>query len=479
MSPRCSSWVTPRLRPPGGQRRHRARGSRHGWPHLAVVAERALRIPRLSYFAAIVIACLWVPPSPAAAHRRRPLAAVIAVKRAHARPGSSDPGIQLGLAFDYNATNPRSIAKEVSYVFGGHFLDWNFGFYPSGPRLDGYLPFDVDPYPQTYPGNSLTDWQQTHPDWLVYRCDRVTPASFGYGNTNTNVPLDFSNPAVRAWQVEQAAALLRGGAQGIALDDFNFTNYAGRCGVYRNGAWTPLGYPRRGRINGRFTADMMTFLADISHQVTQEFPTAKIAVNMSPSGSGLRDVEAVTPFIDTDFDEAGFTGYGAQNLSGSAWRQEVRALQYLNEHGKAVDVNGIVAASSDRAVTRAEANWVLANYLLVKGKRTYTYIYAGNHTGFGSSPSGYASFYDRRMYHLPIGYPTSPIVPYGGVYARGYSNGITIVNPSPRNPQTVSLGGTYSDMFGRRYRSVTLRPTSAIVLLNRSSRRTGASKRAG
>lgn len=45
-----------------------------------------------------------------------------------------------------------------------------------------------------------------------------------------------------------------------------------------------------------------------------------------------------------DFDEAGFTDYGAHNLVGSAWHSEVDALEYLASHGKAFDVNGIVAA---------------------------------------------------------------------------------------------------------------------------------------
>lgn len=426
--------------------------------------------------AAALVALVLVPPRPAGARLNRSLAGIIAADETHARAGSNDPGIQLGLAFDYNATTSSSLAREVSYVFGGYFLDWNFGFYPSGPRLDGYLPFDVDPYPQTYPGHSLADWQQTHPDWIVYQCNRVTPASFPHAPTNPNVPLDFSNPAVRAWQLQQGTALLLGGASGIALDDFNFTNYAGRCGVYRNGVWTLLAYPGTGGINARFTADMMGWLEDAASTLKQEFPTSTIAVNASESISGLRDIEAITPYIDTDFDEAGFTDYGAKNLSGSAWLQEVKAVQYLNQHGKAVDLNGIVAASSDATVTHAEITWVLANYLLVKGKRTYTYIYAGNHTGFDSSPAGYASFHDRRVYHVPIGYPTTTMVAYGGVYARGYSGGMTIVNPSANRTQTVTLGGTYTDLFGRRYKSVTLGPTHAIVLLRPRPARTRSSK---
>jgi hypothetical protein len=452
---------------------------RAGLRPTARMVQRALQ-PPLLVMAAVLVTWLSVAPSSAAAQPSRPLAAVLATKRMHAPPGANDPGIQLGLAFDYDASNLPTVGHEVSYVFGAYFLDWPFGFYPPGPRLDGYLPFDDDPYPQTYPGNSLADWQQTHPDWIVYRCDRVTPASAGNGpNVSTNVPLDFSNPAVRAWQVQEAEVLLRAGAQGIALDNFDFANYAGRCGVYRNGVWTPLGYPHWGDMNARYTADVMTDLEYISSQVKQAFPTSTISVNASAYVSGLTNIEAITPFIDTDFDEAGFTDYGQKNLTGSAWLQEVKAVQYLTGHGKAVDINGIVAASSDSTVTHAEINWVLANYLLVKGKRTYTYIYAGNHLGFGASPSGYALFHDRRAYHVPIGSPISPIVPYGGVYARAYSGGVTIVNPSPHKTETVSLGGTYTDLFGRRYRSVTLGPARAIVLLGPSSRRTRAPKRTG
>ncbi len=443
----------------------------------ARLRQRAVR-PRLLTTAAVLIAFLSVVPSPATAQDQgRPLAAVIAGNRTHARWGSSDQGIQLGLAFEYNATNTALISQEVSFIFGGYFVDWNFGVYPSAPPIEGFIPFDVDPFPPANPGHSLIDWQATHPDWIVYQCDGKTPAYSGSGNTY--VPLDFGNPAVRTWQVQQAATMLRAGVKGISVDDFNFTNYAGRCGVYRNGVWTRLGYPGRGGINARYTADMVSWLADFSSQLKQEFPTSTIAVNTSPSISGLRAIETITPYIDTDFDEAGFTDYGAHNLSGSAWLQEVKAIQYLNHHGKGIDVNGIVHAFSDGTVSHTQLNWVLANYLLVKGKRTYTYVYAGNRAGFALSPSDYGSFYDRRAYHVPIGHSISPIVRYDGVYARGYSGGLTIVNPSPSQTYTVALGGTYRDMFGRRYQSVTLAPTRAIVLLSSSSKKTGASKRTG
>ena len=84
--------------------------------------------------------------------------------------------------------------------------------------------------------------------------------------------------------------------------------------------------------------------------------------------------------------------YGRQNLSADSWRAAFDGLEYLDKVGKAFDVNGIVSAADDQSVTEDQINWVLGNYLLVKGARSYTYIYAGNGRGFTGSASGYGTF---------------------------------------------------------------------------------------
>lgn len=376
----------------------------------------------------------------------------------------SNDGIDLGLAFDYASHDLGAVSRNVSYIFGGYFVNWNFGFYPSVSQIDGDIPFDTDPYAQNIPGHNLSSWQATHPDWIVYQCDGKTPAYYGSGNTM--VPLDFSNPAVRAWQLQQAAALFGVGATGIGFDDYTFANFENRCGVYRNGVWTPLGYPGSWQNNGKYTSDMMDWLRDMRAQLQQQFPTKTLTLNLAPSVSGLGNAEGVTPYIDMNFDEAGFTSYGGGKLSGSAWQQEVDALEYLASHGKAFDVNGIVGAADDASVTHDQINWVLANYLLVKGPRSYTYIYAGNNEGFTGSPTGYGTFYDRPEYHVPIGHPTSGRYQSQGVQMRNYSGGLAIVNPSGSQTYTVMLGATYEDVYGTPLTSVTLPPTTGIILLS-------------
>ena len=378
---------------------------------------------------------------------------------------STQNNIHLGIAFDYNVSDPRTLAARVDYIFGGYFVDWNVGPAPPVRHIDAYLPFDTDPYPQYIRGHSLSAWKAIHPDWIVYRCDRKTPAYYGPGSTN--IPLDFTNPAVRAWQVKQIGELFAQGAQGVGFDDFTFANFDDRCGVYRNGVWTPLGYPGSWQRNNKYTADMISWLRAISAWIRLHYPTKIITVSINVNASGLAAFEQAVPYVDMVFDEGGFTSFGGNNLSGSAWQQEVDALEFLNANGRAFDVNALVNARSDATVTPAEINWVLANYLLVKGAHSYTYIYAAKAPGSSNGAAGYGEFYDRPQYHVPIGRPTSHRFQSYGVQLRYYSGGLAIVNPSPTATYTVLLGATYRDPFGHTYTtSVTLPPTTGIVLLD-------------
>ena len=375
---------------------------------------------------------------------------------------STNSNIHVGLAFDYDAHNTQAVSRTVDYIFGGYFVDWNFGIRPRVPHIDGYLPFDSDGYPQNAPGHSLNDWVRRHPDWIVYQCDRRTPAYYGQGDQT--VPLDVTNPGVVRYQLSQVAKLFANGADGVVFDVFSFQNLSGRCGVYNNGAWEPLGYPQTGDDNARIDRDVLGWLRSISRAIRARFPGKTIGLNLNllDTGSRLRDV---APYVDLIFDEGGFTSYGRENLSGEAWRSEFEGLQYLNRVAKPFDVNGIVSAPDDQSVSEDQINWVLANYLLVKAAHTYTYIYAGNGRGFTGSPSGYGTFYDRPQYHISIGRPASAAITSQGVLMRHYSQGLAIVNPSPRQTFRVALGGTYRDTFGHAYTAVTLPPTSGIVLL--------------
>ncbi len=50
--------------------------------------------------------------------------------------------------------------------------------------------------------HDLSYREAVHPDWILYKRDRVTPA---YEFDNPNMPLDFANPALESWQIQTYA----------------------------------------------------------------------------------------------------------------------------------------------------------------------------------------------------------------------------------------------------------------------------------
>ena len=102
-----------------------------------------------------------------------------------------------------------------------------------------YIPYARDPNAS----HTTAWWQEHHPDFILYKCDRKTVArSFG----DRNMQLDFSNPEVIQWQLNgpdnsfsvQRISLL--GYDAIAADNFGFGNGWGACGVFRKGKWVQL-----------------------------------------------------------------------------------------------------------------------------------------------------------------------------------------------------------------------------------------------
>ena len=96
--------------------------------------------------------------------------------------------IHLEMVFNYNVPDINAETGVVDMVWGSNF--------PKEPRNvynTAYIPYSVDNFT-----NSVAWYQQNHPDWLEYLCDRTTLA-FEFGAT-TLAPIDFANPAVQAYQ---------------------------------------------------------------------------------------------------------------------------------------------------------------------------------------------------------------------------------------------------------------------------------------
>lgn len=377
---------------------------------------------------------------------------------------NTDDGVHIGIAFDYwvgrgrTGVHPNLNAK-VDYVWGADRPGTGGSATLRNAHLDAYLPFDLD-----YTGHSLSWFQAHHPSWIVYRCNALgrptrDPAYYPRGVSYVNrVPLDFSNPSVRAFQAHLAQRLLRQGYDGIAVDDFTFTNFEQRCGVYQDGKWTYLGYPQAAdESNGKLTSDMLGWLRYLRRTLKRSNPGATLTVNFSVLASGQAALREILPYVDGVLDEVGFTRTGTGRLTGAQWQAEVNEAELLRAKGKAFVAVAYTPGPYDLpGLQEDEVNWALANYLLVKGAQTYTYVQ--------DLTAGYD---DLPEYHVPIGRPISARYQWQGVQARRYSGGLVLVNPSPEEHVYINLTRVFRNMYGRPLAHIVLAPASGIVLLDR------------
>jgi hypothetical protein len=371
-----------------------------------------------------------------------------------ARLPDAASGIHLGVAFGYGARATAPAA--VDYVWGASHPD---------PRAhaEAYLPFHAD-WRLARGDHDLRWYRRHHPAWVVYRCNRRTPA---YYPGLRNVPLDYRNAAVRRYQLRHALSLLRTGFSGIDVDNFTLTNYQSRCGVFHRGRWRPLGYSQAGRFvpgDERLIADMVGWLRYMSSHLHRRFPARTLTVNSSVQlNGGVRFSRRILPYIDADFDEGGFTQFGAGPLTDAAWAEQVRWADLLALNHKGLVLTALLDRRSEARVTRADLMWALGNYLLVKSNHTFTYVYA--------NARRYGSFHDREIYRLDIGLPLGAHrgLP-GGLAFRRFSNGAVLVNPSSQTTRGAVLPSGYRGLGGQTVTGVTLAPASARILLTSSAR---------
>jgi Hypothetical glycosyl hydrolase family 15 len=358
--------------------------------------------------------------------------------------------------FDYNISNPAAIAKRYDFVWGAeayHVSAWR-----SSNRnifISYYFSFNHDqgPFSDSTSFYSLTYWKATHPDWILYKCDRITPA-YSYGEPN--VPLDFANPSVISWQVRtyaQPASVA--GYDGIAADNVSLENSFGACGVYKNGRWIQhySGQPN----DPQWRADVLNWLKKTQQALhTLKHPLALIANFSLPSPlcQGDPQLLQVVSYTDGLVDEDGFSDPGSGYLTGNSWLQKVRFIELVQKRHKAYYL-----INEFPTVGRAEIQWAIASYLMSKGHLSSLFI---------STIQGYGAVLWHNEYNAPIGSPVGPMYQSQHVYLRNFSNGLSIVNPSATETYVVVLspGSHYVDLYGKPAGQIlSMPPHSGIVLL--------------
>lgn len=447
---------------------------------------------------------------------------------------SSASGLKFALVFNRNLPDKSVESGKVSYVWGADNVGTAVDSSAVGVHHTYYILLGSDNSWNPH----ISYFLDNHPDWILYKNDRVTPA---YETTDDasrggRPPLDITSPAVRQYLLNTyLIPAYQGGFQGVAFDNAYSVNFKGRAGVYstagslssgvsagstavtvsssvsagtsiafgnssdmeyRNvtsvsgsGPYTlnvnaPLSHGHAaGEWLGTWTQQYSgsayddayrTATVNAFHALTQSIrsvcPGWTISINHSIE-SAMDDPSSwydLTSDADVVLDEWGFTylGYGNGYLTSSSaygssnpWLDEAQYVQKLTSEGKGV-VLGSQAPSSvvpdPSAPPPGFTQWILANYLLVKGTETYQSLVDAPYGG---------PIYWQPQYDTNVGSAVGLMYAASGVYMRQFTNALAIVNPSSAQSATITLPrGRYFDTSGHRIFSLTLDAHSGVVL---------------
>jgi hypothetical protein len=374
-----------------------------------------------------------------------------------ASPAAPDTwnGIHLAQIFDYNMNNPALVASRYDLVWGAELGNMS-GFRAGNPNifLTYYLPFHRDngTFYDSGALHSLSWWKANHPDWILYQCDRVTPAlEFG----EPFIPLDFANPAVVAWQVQTyAQPASAAGYDGLAADNMDLQNLYGACGLYVDGTWVQK---YTGALDDpQWNADVLSWLTRM-HTALHQLPHPLALVpNLALIDVPFSDpiVQQIIANVDGILDENAFTQGGNGYLTGSDWTQTIQFIERVQQQQKPYYL-----INQFPTVDNAAVEWAVSCYLMGKEHASALAI---------TSVQGYGTAMWHAGLDAQIGTPTGAMYTAQGVYVRPYSGGLSIVNPSADTTYSYALGSgqSYTDLFGGNVGpTITLPPHSGVVLL--------------
>jgi hypothetical protein len=361
-------------------------------------------------------------------------------------------GIHAFLTFDYHLTASQvpQIAPRTDYIWGGD-SDKVAAWHAANPKLIDtmYMPFNQDGT-----GCDINCWKASHPDWVLYLCDRTTPSTIsGY----SALDLDFSNPAVQSWQMAQIKTAASQGYDGIAFDNFWLDNRRGACGIWRNGVWVQL--YNGTRTDAKYTSDVLTWLHNM-YTAMHSLPKPMLLVPNYIYDRAVTDPQGqqVIANIDAALNEEASSNWGYNETDGQ-WLNITQWASALQQAGKAY-----YAISGFTPLATTGVQWALSTYLMEKAQASAVYI--------GLTSGSYGTDAWRSEYTAPIGRACGAMTQQQQwVYVRTFATGLAVTNIESSNTYQYTLpAGTYTDLYGNAVSgTITLAPHSGIVLLKQGS----------
>ena len=324
-----------------------------------------------------------------------------------------------------------------------------------------YLPFDTDADVGDFGdlGHSLQWWVSAHPDWILYRCDRRTPARVG--GLPDNVPLDISNPAVGAYQMQLVVPFMRAnGYTSLTVDVLSLQNGPGGCGIWTHDHTRWVQKFSGQQKDSRYAAAVLAWMSYVQWFLHVQHPQFPMLVN-APGWVTARDPgqEALISHLDGFQDEGGYTGWGNHMVDEASFLNKEWWAQYVQAQGKAYLVTDLWRDSEPNP---AERDFSVSTYLMSKAHQAAMVTARYGHYGVEHYWPEFAS---------AIGTPCASMYHDQGVYFRKYTGALVVVNPTgvtasitlPRSARA------YADMEGRTVNDpLTLNKDDGFVLLTTS-----------
>ena len=240
------------------------------------------------------------------------------------------------------------------------------------------------------------------------------------------MPLDISNPEVLQyfWDAKIAPALAKG-FQAIAFDNVSAVNSFQRCGaggdagLRRQFLATP-----KDPLFADAVRQWAAWMRDHLHA-----HGAALAINLTYSETDVPGFDAIAREADIVVDEGGFARDCMPMVADLHWRQRFlsyraiareRALAIIDQTCKTID-----------QIAPDIARWTLANYLVLRGDRTYLAV-----TGY----EVYGRVDERPEFKTDLGIAIGEPVENGTMMVRHYSKGMALVNYSSKDVAPIDLG---------------------------------------
>lgn len=406
----------------------------------------------------------------------------------------SSENVHAFLTFDY-LIQPSSINKSNSmydYVWGaGPSTVQAFAAASPMTILSSYIPYQRDPF-----GYNLSWWQSTHPDMILYKCDKKTPAYVCYSGEpcpdgpRALVPLDLANVKTLQWQIQTAVSnAKRLGYHAIAWDNFDLENSFGGCGSFSgpNGTWVQRysGHP----VDPNWSEVVLSWAAQV-HSALHSLSLLSI-----PNYQNwlLWDDERnfrIGNSTDGILDEGGFVNWGAGtswnwtgylSMTRTSFENRLYFVQNLQRHGKAYYQINEWGPGADYKMNVKEIpynisgsqniwirQFVVGSYLLSKGNASAVYLVCiqcyGNWNWWEPEYSAQVGFASGDAWKNIS----------TGVWCRSFTKGFVCVNPDeafsgfPNAQVWLPLGSNYSTLYGENFVGgsvIKLGPTQAFILL--------------